>query len=638
MGSKICFVSPYAELTTLLEETLSRLPDPPSIVEGATDAAEAVITRAQPAGSEVFVTTEKNARHLQNRFNLPFVVIPFTVFDIAYALHQAKVRYGFPIALFEFRSPSPSVGALQEVIDCEIREFIINDQRDAVAKLRKAKREGCKVVVAGGLTAATARRIGCPCVPLCPNPDAILQAYHQARQVVDTRRKEHREAVKFRYITQYSHAGIIMVDPDHRVTVFNSAAERILGLSAGRALGQLLQDLVPSGPLARPTDRNRGQVEELQVIGQSEVLVSRIPIVDQEEWVGTIFTLRGMEKDGLHGRRPGQMRASGLTAKMRLSDIVTRNLLIGQLIERARCFAATDETVLITGETGTGKEIFAQSIHNASRRKDNAFVAINCAAIPSTLIESESSATRKGLLPAPCAGDGRASSNSPTRGPSSSTRSASCPRRPRPACSGCCQEKEVMRVGDNKVIKIDVRVIGATNQSLEEAMEQGRFRRDLYYRLDILQLKLPPLREHAEDIPALMRTFLHRSCSDRILTARIEEALQKHREALLCHPWRGNIRELQNLVKRVIAIVEMIPAGSLDKEVSNVIREALEQTAPSGLEPVLPQEINFKNLLSRVERYVIEKQSQAVSGNKAMLARKLGIGRTTLWRKLNGRR
>ena len=638
MDPKICFVSPYAELTTLLEETLSRLPDPPRIVEGAVDAAEAVIKRAQQAGSEVFVTTEKNARHLQNRFNLPFVVIPFTVFDIAYALHQAKVRYGFPIALFEFRCPSPSVGALQEVIDCEIREFIINDQKDAVAKLRKAKREGCKVVVAGGLTAATARRIGCPCVPLCPNPDAILQAYHQAKQVVDTRRKEHREAVKFRYITQYSQAGIIMVDPDHRVTVFNSAAERILGLSAGRVLGQLLQELVPSGPLALPTDRDRGQVEELQVIGQSEVLVSRIPIVDQEEWVGTIFTLRGVEKEGPHGRRPGQMRASGLTAKMRLSDIVTKNPLVGQLIERARCFAATDETVLITGETGTGKEIFAQSIHNASRRKDKAFVAINCAAIPSTLIESELFGYAEGAFTGARRGGRQGLFELAHTGTIFLDEIGELPRETQTRLLRVLQEKEVMRVGDNKVIKIDVRVIGATNQSLEEAMEQGRFRRDLYYRLDILQLKLPPLREHAEDIPTLMRTFLHRSCSDRILTARIEEALQKHREALLCHPWRGNIRELQNLVKRVIAIVEMIPAGSLDKEVGNVIREALEQTLPSGLEPVLPQEINFKHLLSRVERYVIEKQSQAVSGNKAMLARKLGIGRTTLWRKLNGRR
>ncbi|MDD5006981.1 MAG: sigma 54-interacting transcriptional regulator [Syntrophorhabdaceae bacterium] len=639
MTLKICFVSPYTELTRILEGIFSGLPDPPRITEGAYGVAEGIVRMSLQDGYEVFVTTEKNARFLRTRFSLPFVDIPFTAFDAVYALHQAKKRYGYPIALFEFHSNNPYVTAFQDIIGCEIREFIINDQTDAANKLLKAKREGCKVAVTGGLTAETARKVGVPCVPLFPRIEAIKQAHEQAKQILEERREKQSEAVRFHYITQYSEAGVIMVDTDHRVTVFNSSAEKIFGFPAKRALGKPLQDLVPSGPLARPTYGDRDRVEELQVIGKNHVLISRIPIIDREEFVGTVFTVRPVDKERSRELKVGQPQASGLMAKSTFADIISsNNSIMIEVIEKARRIAATDETVLITGETGTGKELFAQGIHNASSRKDNAFVAVNCAAIPPSLIESELFGYAEGAFTGARRGGRQGMFELAKGGTIFLDEIGELPKDAQSHLLRVIQEKEIMRVGDNKVIRVDTRVIGATNQLLEEATERGLFRSDLYYRLNVLQLELPPLKEHSEDIPFLIHAFLNQFGNDPIRTAQIEDALQEYQEIFLHHSWRGNIRELQNIVRRLLAIVETKDKTSLSNQVGNVINEGLKQANTSSSELCPPQDMNIKNLISHLEEYFIKQQSEAFKGNKTMLAKKLGICRTTLWRKQNNRR
>lgn len=638
MALKICFISPYTELTKVLEGSFSGLSDPPKIIEGAYEVAESIVRMSLQDGYEVFVTTEKNARFLRTRFSLPFVEIPFTAFDAVYALHKARERYGYPIALFEFKSPNPYITAYQEILGCEIKEFVIIDQTDAASKLSKAKQEGCKVAVTGGLTAETAHKVGIPCVPFFPRIEAIKQAYEQAKQILEERRKEQSDAVRFHYITQYSEAGVIMVDTDHRVTVFNSSAENIFGFPAKRALGKPLQDLVSSGPLARPTYGDRDRLEELQVIGKTHLLISRIPIIDREEFVGTVFTLRPLDKERSRELKVSQPQASGLIAKFTFDDVISNNSLMVEIIKKARRIASTDETVLITGETGTGKELFAQSIHNTSSRKDNAFVAVNCAAIPSPLIESELFGYAEGAFTGARRGGRQGMFELAKCGTIFLDEIGELSKDAQSRLLRVLQEKEIMRVGDNKVIRVDARVIGATNQPLEEAIERGLFRSDLYYRLNVLQLELPPLREHSEDIPLLIHMFLNQFCNDPIRTAQIEGALQEYQEDFLHHSWRGNIRELQNIVRRLLAIVETKDTTSLTNQVASIVNEGLKQAKTSSSELCLPQEMNIKNLVSYLEEYYIKQQSETFKGNKATLAKKLGICRTTLWRKQNNRR
>ncbi len=200
------------------------------------------------------------------------------------------------------------------------------------------------------------------------------------------------------------------------------------------------------------------------------------------------------------------------------------------------------------------------------------------------------------------------------------------------------QEREFMRVGDNKVIHVNARVIGATNQLLNEIVQKGHFRSDLYYRLNILQLRIPCLKERTEDIPILIHTFLHNLCNNHAFADRIEASLLRHYHQLLKHPWQGNVRELENLVRRLLVITKSTKGRDLEDKVDAIIYEALVGVAEAPSDIPSFEDVQIKQLISYIERSLIEHESKAYDGSKLMLAKKLGICRTTLWRKLNNRR
>ncbi|MBC7348263.1 MAG: PrpR N-terminal domain-containing protein, partial [Clostridia bacterium] len=264
MASEVCFISPYAELTTAIKEALSILPEPPHIIEGAIEAAEPLAYAAQEQGTEVFVTTEGNARHLRTKLAVPVVAIPVGPFDTVCALQRAKAQYGQPVALFEFRHPNPHLATLKEITQCDIHEYVYRDQEDGLAKLRQAKAEGCRAVVSGGLVATLAQSLGCQCVPIYPGVEAILQAYRQAREIARVRQTERREAAKFKSIVQYSFEGIIVVDQDNKITVFNPAAERILGIPAEQAVGRPIREVIPQSQLPLVTETGQRKLDQLR--------------------------------------------------------------------------------------------------------------------------------------------------------------------------------------------------------------------------------------------------------------------------------------------------------------------------------------------------------------------------------------
>lgn len=637
MASEVCFISPYPELTALIKESLANLPEPPQIIEGAIEAAEPLAASMEQQGIEAFVTTEGNARHLRSKLNTPVVAIPVSPFDTVCALHRAKILYGQPIALFEFRHPNQHLPAFRDIVGCEIYEYVYHNQEDGLTRLRQAKQDGCRAVVSGGLIASLAQSLGCQCVPIYPGTEAILQAYRQAQEIAHVRQTERREAMKFRSIVQYSFEGIIVVDQDNRITVFNPAAERILGIPAERALGRPVREVIPQSQLPVVTDTGQPQLDQLRTFGRKQLMVNRIPIFDQGKVVGAISTLQEVSRiQSLEEKIRRAAHDSGLTAKMTFQDIVGVSKPMREAIYRAQRFAASDETVLITGETGTGKEIFAQSIHNASARRRHPFVAVNCAAIPPTLLESELFGYADGAFTGARRGGKQGLFELAHRGTIFLDEIGELPREAQLRLLRVLQEKEVMRVGDSRVIPVDVRIIAATNQPLEEALQKGYFRRDLYHRLNVLELRLPPLRERSEDILPLIRAFLRDCCINQDLASRIEAILREQKSLLLSYHWPGNVRELQNLVKRIVALVEPQAENSLEAQISNLLREALggsTAATPEGIPLTLRG--SLKETLEHIERHIIVQQYRQLKGNKTELARTLGIGRTTLWRKLS---
>lgn len=636
MNSGVYFISPYPELTGRFNQALEKESDPPNIIEGAMEGAEPLVSEAERQGAEVFVTTEGHARYLRPKTSAPIVGIPRGTFEATHALHRAKVQYGDPIALFEFRYHDPRLPALKEIIGYRIRYYIYQDIDDGLAKLRQAKKEGCKAVVSGGLLAGSAQRVGCQCVPMYPSTDAILQAYHQALQIAWVRKTERHEAMKFKSIVRYSFEGIIVVDQNNEVAVFNPAAEHILRVPVDQILGQSVDKILPQGLRNIVNKTDQQELDEVITFEKRKITVNKVPIVDKEKIVGTIFTLQEVSKiQSLEEKIRRVVHSRGLTAKMTFQDIVGISTSIKDTINRAQRFSSTDETILITGETGTGKEIFAQSIHNASPRCHRPFVAINCAAIPSSLLESELFGYAEGAFTGARWGGRQGVFELAHKGTIFLDEIGELPMEVQLRLLRVLQEKEIMRVGDNKIIPLDVRVIAVTNQPLEQALQEGRFRLDLYHRLNVLRLTLAPLRKRPDDIIPLTKTFLKQWCSNQQLARKIEAAFRAQDALIVGHAWPGNVRELQNLIKRTLALADPQGETSLEEQIKSLLIEVLNGNIshPEARVPIMLHG-DLKGTLEHIERQIIHEQHQLLDGDKTALARALGIGRTTLWRKL----
>ncbi|MEO7329667.1 MAG: sigma-54 dependent transcriptional regulator [Minicystis sp.] len=305
--------------------------------------------------------------------------------------------------------------------------------------------------------------------------------------------------------------------------------------------------------------------------------------------------------------------------RYKFENIAGRSQAVREVLGRIVKVAPTDATVLITGESGTGKELVAKAIHANSRRADRPFVPVNCAAISETLLESElfghargsftgAVSARKGLFEE---ADG---------GTFFFDEIAETPLTFQAKLLRAIQENEIRRVGENKPIHIDVRIIAATNQELLTAVAEKRFRQDLYYRLNVARFVLPPLRDRREDIPVLLDFFLEKYNKKMSTRARLADGVA---EAVSQYDFPGNIRELENMVEQAVAL-----SGGAAITADDILPAALQPKRPTGGGRTLADVVDV------AERQAIEAALRESDGSRERAAETLGISATTLWRKM----
>ena len=303
-------------------------------------------------------------------------------------------------------------------------------------------------------------------------------------------------------------------------------------------------------------------------------------------------------------------------------NIVGRSAVLRELLDRVVRVAATDATVLVTGESGTGKELVARAIHLGSRRAEKPFVPVNCAAITATLLESELFGHAKGAF----TGASRARRGlfeEANGGTLFIDEIAETEPGFQAKLLRALQEGEIRRVGESLPVKVDVRLIAATNQDLKLAVAEKRFREDLYYRLAVVPLRIPPLRERPEDIPLLAQHFVERFVRRTGVKRSLSpEALQM----LVEYPWPGNVRELENMIEQAAALATSPVLGPADIRFDSAPRAAAPAAggAPMTLAAAVEQ----------AERRAIEAAVSRHGGDLAQVARELGVSSTTLWRRM----
>jgi len=351
----------------------------------------------------------------------------------------------------------------------------------------------------------------------------------------------------FREFIELKPDGVLVFDDCNQIKFMNREAEKLLRIKP--LSGVLVEECLPAEIAVSVLDKAFSS--GLFQIADQTVSLVKTELISDKQMCGYMLTLRSAKSNNnVNVDLSARLRASGLYARFTFSDISFRSQAMARCIQAAKHVAPTDYTVLIRGETGTGKELFAQSIHNYSLRRDKPFVAINCAALPESLLESELFGYERGAFTG-SRREGKLGLIEQANGGTlflDEIGDISLPLQGK--LLRTLQEKQIVRIGGTHVVNVDIRIIAATNCDLEKALVEGQFRRDLYYRLNVFSILLPPLRERKEDILFLFRGMVRETEKD--LTPEVERRL-------LLHPWLGNVRELQNVAK-YFRLMKELPA------------------------------------------------------------------------------
>lgn len=429
--------------------------------------------------------------------------------------------------------------------------------------------------------------------------------------------------------------GVMIVDRQEKIIDLNPAAKGILGKRAQTSIGMPFSSLVDQ---RTPSKRNllptREAFSDVEIImesndGTSHCVVSGEPILNEQgEVTGGLIVLRPIQQvqNLVH-------RFSGYYATLQFSDLIGESEGIREAVRLAMLTSTTTSNVLLEGESGTGKEIFAQAIHNRSAWHTGPFIAINCGAIPRELIASELFGYEEGAF------TGAKRSGKPGKFELASGGTlfldeiGDMPLEQQGTLLRVIQDKKVSRIGSNKLIAVNVRLICASNKNLIKEVEKGAFRQDLFYRLNVMSITIPPLRQRKTDIPLLFNHFLEKIGRDWVCKFQINRNVYDY---LAAYAWPGNVRELQNVVERAANLAEngVITLRQLPAEIQSLSVAPSLLAAPESPHPDLCTREQRRNTIREAEKVKIVFLLDRHGGNVSKVAREMGVSRKTLYNKM----
>ena len=579
---------------------------------------------------DVFLSAGANGAWLRKHASVPVVVVTPSGFDVLHALSKAR-RISSRVGIVTFGAVMPELEQFKDLWGLHIEQRAYASVEEAEAAVRDLSAGGVGVIVGPSLVTELTERAGLAGVFLY-SQNSVRDAIGRAIEIARIARIEEAKRARVDAILRHLHEGVVAVDVQGRIESLNPAMERLLGLRSESVMGAPLSEVAPGLSLAGILEGGAAEMESVEKLGQRTIVLNRIPLREQGVATGALLTCQEASAiERVDRSLRSHHRPRRFVSKYRLSDVLGASPAIRRARALAERYARTDGTVLITGASGTGKELFAQGIHAASARRDRPFVAINCAALPEALLESELFGYDDGAFTGSRRGGKPGLFEAAHTGTIFLDEIGDLPLAVQTRLLRVLQEREVLRLGSNDPTPIDVRVVAATNRQLERSVEEGAFREDLYYRLNILNLHLPPLRARREDITALAASLLQKALERQGAARHHDRALGFVLPLLTRYAWPGNIREMENVLERVAALYGD-PATT-----AAVAAHELRAVVPELFAPRRPLQVDES--LGVVRHQDEQRHILAVlrdcGGNQSEAARRLGIGRTTLWRKLH---
>jgi PAS domain S-box-containing protein len=431
---------------------------------------------------------------------------------------------------------------------------------------------------------------------------------------------------------------IVLVDENGIITMMSEAYKEFLGCTSDPE-GKNVSDVIENTKLHEVVKSGNVKIGDIQKINGNRMIAARVPIKEDGKIVGAVgkvifkdigdFYTLSKKLNSLEKEIETYKNELGKERKARYSieNIIGNSPKIREVKSFALKVAKTDSNVLITGESGTGKELFAHGIHNASGRYLGPFVEINCAAIPSELFESELFGYEEGAFTGAKKGGKKGKFELANGGTIFLDEIGDMPMHMQVKLLRVIQNREIERVGGNKIEEINVRIIAATNKNLEDSVREGKFREDLYYRLNVMRIVLPPLRERKEDIPVLANNLRIKIANK--LGIYVEGISREAIKCLIKYDFPGNVRELENIIERAIDLLDsdiIIKTEHLPERLTNKkIKKYIKYNNCSK---------HLKSIVSEVEKEVILECLNKTNWNKNRTANMLGISRVGLYKKI----
>ena len=607
-------------------------------LDDAVDTARALIQD----GYDVILGHGGTGGMIARSIGQPVVNIPITMLDIANALLVAA-KEGRNIAVTSFATGREGFDTIKTILKLNVRQIVFDSQRELEDGVKKAIRNGVDTIVGGGVSRKIAARLQARTVIIKPGRQTIQEALEQARALAAARRKEMEHHERLRTIFDIMDDGMIGVDASGNLTFFNHTAETLLDMALapyiGRPVSQLAKPMGLTDTLASGTKKS----DEIVRFNDKELVVTSLPIRTHNTVSGAVCQLKeGRKIRNIDRKLRERIHRQGFIAKHTMADIAAVSPGMQKLIGKARKFAQTEAAILIYGETGTGKEFLTHALHDASRRRKAPFVAVNCAALPETLLESELFGHEEGAFTGAKKGGKIGLFELANHGTIFLDEIGDISNSVQVRLLRVLENKEVMRVGGDRIVPVDVRVISSTHKDLTGEVRAGRFRKDLYYRLAVLRLGLPPLRRRWEDVPDLLAPLLRQY---RKAPACLTPGM---RERIKSHTWPGNIREFNSLMESYLILLgdrqnDEHLFAELFEEYQRTGRPDNPHAAAEGQIPPLLAGVPVvdggapTSLMARLEKHKLNIIRQTLDGcghNKTLAAKKLGISTNTLWRAL----
>ena len=541
--------------------------------------------------------------------------------DLVEALYSASLHESGSIGLLAGSADMCNIEHISALIGRSVKVFIANDQEAIKKGVESLRLDGCEIFLGGLTMCRYCEEKEYPYVHIKSGIQSISRSIHEA---ITTARSLERAKVRMNILNT-----LINNDKDAMIAINNSGVVVVSNMMAEQLLGKnMINNQIENfytGNLWSKTLSSGEGTEVIETIHGLQILVSSIPIMTGSEGLGVLLTFQNIETiRSVERKIRKELSKKGLVARYTFSDIITINAELLSLVEKARRYSKVGGAVLLIGETGTGKELFAQSIHNASKRRGEPFVAINCAALPENLLESELFGYSEGAFSGANRGGKSGLFELAHKGTIFLDEIGEMPIKLQAKLLRVLQEKEVRRVGGDTVVPVDVRVISATNVNISEKVKRGEFRLDLFYRISLLNLRLIPLNKRKEDIPVLFNHFVTSSCiSQKISPPNIEEGAY---HLLMKYPWPGNVRELRNAAERLAIllttdIIREAQIIELDIPATSLVDDSFNDESPHDT-----KNLNNEELF----------RAYTMSGlTKEEFAKSVGLSRTTLWRKIS---